>query len=139
MPPEQARARRPVGRPDAAAWPGAARLADRIAGLSGWRRWSALFVVGALGALALPPFHWVPCIVAPLVLLAALLARTTRPAQAFADGWWIGFGFFAAGVYWVAEAFLVDAERFGWMIPPVVGGLAAYLAQIGRASCRERV
>ncbi len=128
MPPEQPRARRPAGRPDAAAWPGAARAADRIAGLSGWRRWSVLFLAGALGALALPPFHWVPCIVAPLVLLAALLARTSRPARAFADGWWIGFGFFAAGVYWVAEAFLVDAERFGWMIPPVVGGLAAYLA-----------
>lgn len=127
MPPEP-RARRPVGRSDAAAWPGAARAADRVAGLAGWRRWLLLFVAGALGALALPPFHWVPLILAPLVALAVLVARAKGPAQAFAAGWWIGFGHFAAGTYWVAEAFLVDAARFGWMIPPMVGGLAAYLA-----------
>jgi len=131
----------PGGRPsvalasDAPTWPAAARALTRFAALAGWRRWAILFLAGALGAFALPPFHLVPLILAPLSLALALLARTSGWRRRFGDGWWIGFGFFTAGCYWIAEAFFVDAERFGWMAPPIVGGLAGYLALfVGAAS-----
>ena len=39
-------------------------------------------------------------------------------------GWWFGFGYFLAGLYWVGNAFLVDAKTFGWLLPFAVIGLA---------------
>ena len=43
-------------------------------------------------------------------------------------GWWFGFGYFLAGLYWVGHAFLVDAKTFGWLLPFAVIGLPAGLA-----------
>ena len=49
------------------------------------------------------------------------------PAAALA-GWWFGFGYFLAGLYWVGYAFLVDADIFGWLLPFAVTALPAGLA-----------
>ena len=49
-------------------------------------------------------------------------------AAAAATGWWFGFGYFLAGLYWVGYAFLVDAPTFGWLLPIAVIGLPAGLA-----------
>ena len=43
-------------------------------------------------------------------------------------GWWFGFGYFLAGLYWVGYAFLVDAKTFGWLLPFAVIALPAGLA-----------
>jgi apolipoprotein N-acyltransferase len=43
-------------------------------------------------------------------------------------GWWFGFGYFVAGLYWIGYAFLVDAPTFGWLLPFAVVGLPAGLA-----------
>jgi apolipoprotein N-acyltransferase len=40
-----------------------------------------------------------------------------------AGGWGFGAGFFASGLYWISNALLVDAERFGWLIPFALAGL----------------
>jgi apolipoprotein N-acyltransferase len=37
-------------------------------------------------------------------------------------GWWIGFGYFVAGLWWLGAAFLVDAEDFAWALPLGVAG-----------------
>ncbi len=47
---------------------------------------------------------------------------------AAATGWWFGFGYFLAGLYWIGYAFLVDAPTFGWLLPIAVIGLPAGLA-----------
>jgi apolipoprotein N-acyltransferase len=47
---------------------------------------------------------------------------------AAAIGWWFGFGYFLAGLYWLGYAFLVDAQTFGWLLPFAVVGLPAVLA-----------
>jgi len=47
---------------------------------------------------------------------------------AAAIGWWFGFGYFLAGLYWIGYAFLVDAPTFGWLLPIAVIGLPALLA-----------
>jgi apolipoprotein N-acyltransferase len=44
------------------------------------------------------------------------------------DGWWLGFGFFVAGLWWLGDAFLVEADRFAWAMPLGVLGLPAVLA-----------
>ena len=44
------------------------------------------------------------------------------------SGWWFGFGYFVAGLYWMGFAFLVDAKTFAWLLPFAVVGLPAALA-----------
>jgi len=105
-----------------------ARLAAAFRDLHGWRRHGTATLLGAGAALALPPIHLVPALLAGLVGLVWLLDGTRRWRGAFAAGWWFGLGWFAVGLHWIAHALLVDAARFGWMIPLAVGGLAAVLA-----------
>src|SRR5262245_1871779 len=51
------------------------------------------------------------------------------PSIAAAEiGWWFGFGYFVPGLFWVGEAFLVEAETFALLLPFAVTLLPAYLA-----------
>lgn len=105
-------------------WPIAARLAP-------WPRWARgalAFAAGALGALALPPYHVLPGLAVAFVALAWLIdgARGWRAAAVI--GWLFGAGFFGLGLAWLGNAFMVDAERFGAFAIPAVAGLAAGLA-----------
>lgn len=110
------------------------RAAERIAMSWGWRRRLAALLAGALGALALPPFDAFPALVVSLTgavwLLDGTAADTRRGAarQAFATGWWFGFGFFLAGLWWLGAAFLVEADKFAWLMPLGVVALPAALA-----------
>src|SRR5262249_39270432 len=49
-----------------------------------------------------------------------------RPVRsAFLRGWLAGLAYFTVSVWWVAEAFFVDAANQGWMAPFAVALLAA--------------
>ena len=101
-----------------------AALAERVKGLDGWRCRAAAVVAGAASVLALAPFFVWPILWLTLPALVWLtdgaIERGTRnhggrwyrrPAAAAAEiGWWFGFGYFLAGLFWIGEAFLVDAE-----------------------------
>src|SRR5262245_44172914 len=50
------------------------------------------------------------------------------PIAAAEIGWWFGFGYFVVGLFWVGEAFLVEAETFAPLLPFAVTLLPAYLA-----------
>jgi apolipoprotein N-acyltransferase len=113
---------------DAPPWPMLGRLDARLAALTGWRRYVLLTVLGALGALALPPVHIVPAFCLGLWAIVWGIERAPSSRAAFATGWWVAFGYFLAGLYWVASAFLVDPVKFGWMIPFILGGLSALMA-----------
>tara|TARA_R110000751_G_scaffold36104_1_gene88404 strand:- start:3046 stop:4701 length:1656 start_codon:yes stop_codon:yes gene_type:complete len=77
--------------------------------------------------LAQPPVGLWPLVLLCVPTLAWLaLARGAR-REAFRIGWAAGGAFFLTGLYWVAEAFLVDIARHGWMAPFAVAGLAAGL------------
>lgn len=84
-------------------------------------------LLGGLTVLALPPFSLPPFLVLGIGGFYRLL-QGVEPARAALTGWNFGLGFFLAGTYWIGESFLVDADRFGWMAVPAVGGLAAFLA-----------
>ncbi len=109
-----------------------------VASLTGWRR--ALFAValGALSVLAFAPLHLWPVMFltfGPLIWLLDGCYRDHRELGlrlkcAALIGFWFGFGYFLAGLYWVAEAFLVEPWRHGWLIPFVMtalpGGMALF-------------
>lgn len=109
-------------------WPMLGRLEARLARLTGWRRYLVLALLGAVGALALPPVHVVPAFCVGLWAIVWSIERAPSSRAAFAAGWWVAFGYFLAGLYWIASALLVDPVKFGWMIPFIVGGLSAVLA-----------
>jgi len=59
----------------------------------------------------------------------ARLARAWRHiAPAAAIGWWFGFGYFIAGLYWLGFALLVDAASYAWFLPFAIIGVPAGLA-----------
>jgi apolipoprotein N-acyltransferase len=102
--------------------------ADRLRASHGWRRRILALVLGALAALALPPLFVFPLLVVGLTGLLLLIDEKRPPLASFSAGWWWGFGHFIVAFYWIAESLLVDAARFAWMIPPIVGGLAGGMA-----------
>lgn len=113
------------------------RLAGKVILLSGWRRISVAFLAGALLALAQPPYDFfaVGFVSFPgLVWLLdgavsppgeSLLGRLRLPLSI---GWWFGFGYFLAGLWWTGNALLVEADLFAWALPFAVFGLPALLA-----------
>jgi len=163
-------------------------LAKRVSLLRGWRRWLVAFAAGAVGALAMPPFGFLPALVLSLVPAIWLLDGTVKdgPSPKASDpkvdwhfwdqsgaflinesivladpaghasenrghfslarpagsarcswapfrsaallGWFWGFGYFVAGLWWLGAAFLVEADQFAWAMPFGVLGLPALLA-----------
>jgi apolipoprotein N-acyltransferase len=112
-------------------------LANAVILSWGWRRRGIALAAGALSALAQPPFFAFPLLWLTFPVLVWLLdgavsqsasGRVRRFLPAFAIGWWFGFGYFLAGLWWVGAAFLVEAETFGWLLPAAVLALPAGLA-----------
>lgn len=116
------------------AWPHALSIAARLMVMDacGWRRRAILFAAGLLSTLAFAPvFAWPVMFLTFPVLVWQIDAATAgaRPlTSAFWSAWWFGFGYFFAGLFWVGEAFLVEAEIFAWLIPVAITGLPAGLA-----------
>jgi apolipoprotein N-acyltransferase len=109
------------------------RVAHTVILSSGWQRAAIAFVAGALSALAMAPFNAWPILFLTFPVAVWLIdgADTSRlggwPTAAL-SGWLFGFGYFLAGLYWIGNAFLVDADIFGWLLPFAVAGLPAGLA-----------
>jgi apolipoprotein N-acyltransferase len=109
------------------------KLVDSVVLAWGWRRRSIAFTAGAVSALAMAPFSAWPVLFLTFPILVLLIdgiaSRGWNGLIAAADiGWWFGFGYFLAGLYWLGYAFLVDAATFGWLLPFAVLGLPAILA-----------
>ena len=104
-----------------------AHWADHLGGLGKWRRSLWALVFGAVSALAMPPFGLPILLIPAFTAMIWMIGRVGVRGAAFA-GWWFGVGHFAVGLYWVANAFFVDAAVYGWLAPFAVIGLAAGLA-----------
>ena len=72
---------------------------------------------GLLGVAALPPYYVFPVLFISFGLLLYFMDKSATPKQAFACGYWFGFGWFACGFSWVGNALLIDAAAFGWLYP----------------------
>src|SRR5881392_562997 len=104
------------------------RLAQELAALSGWRRYGLAFLLGVLLAGALPPIDLTPLI---FVAFPGLLWLDEGSRGIWASarlGYVFGFGFFLAGMYWIAAALFVDISSFWWALPFAVLGLPALFA-----------
>ena len=143
----------------AAPGPAIASLAHRIGTSTGWRRRGIAAGAGSLSVLAMAPFHVWPVLFLTLPALVWLIdGAVARPlgdvpeprfwrwrrhaaARAALDGWWFGFGYFFPGLLWIGEAFLVEAEVFGFLLPFAVtlmpAGLALFWGAAAAAASRH--
>ncbi len=111
-------------------------IGDLLRNLQGWKRFVAALAAGGLSALAFAPYN---IFVLQLVGYAALMLllegighRAHRTALFALTGWAFGFGEFFVGLFWIGNAFQVDAAAHAWQIPFVLallpGGLALFPA-----------
>jgi len=105
--------------------------------LTGWRRYFAAFGAGLISALAMAPTDFFPVLFVTFPIMVWLLDGVYgdspqgvfgKARQAFLPGWWFGFGYFLAGLWWIGSAFLVESEDFLWALPLAVVGFPAFLA-----------
>lgn len=91
-------------------------------------------MAGAVSVLAMPPFFLWPVLFMTLPVLvlqidwAVASAPRRAAAHAAASAWWFAFGYFLAGLFWIGEAFLVEAETFAALMPFAVIAMPAGLA-----------
>ncbi|TYC51896.1 apolipoprotein N-acyltransferase [Rhodobacterales bacterium] len=94
-------------------------------------------LAGGVTALSLPPYDLsflLPLTFSSLVwLLDGALEpgegrRMARLRTGFSLGWLFGFGYFLAGLWWIGSAFLVEADRYAWMMPFAVFAMPVGLA-----------
>ncbi len=113
------------------------RLAGSIMLMSGWKRAVVAMAAGAFAVIALPPFGFFAAMFVSFTLLVFLLDGASgkpgspfvaRLAPAFVIGWLFGFGYLVAGLWWMGNALLVEAEDYAWALPLAMVGLPAGLA-----------
>lgn len=104
------------------------RFLGHLAGRRGWRAVVTAAGLGVLAALALPPVHAVPVLLLAIPGLLAMVGAAPSGRRAFWVGFAWGWGFFAAGLYWVTYAILTEVERFWWLVPIAVPAMALPLA-----------
>jgi apolipoprotein N-acyltransferase len=95
--------------------------------LTGWRANGAAWLAGLLSTLSMAPFFWWPVLFATLPVLVWLMDGAPNLKRVAWIGWWFGFGYFLLGLFWIGEAFLVEAN-FIWALPFAVTLLPAGLA-----------
>lgn len=114
-------------------------LAGWVRARAGWQRMALAVTAGAVSVLAMAPFHFWPVLMATLAVLVwqidGAVAQASSgswrrgPAMRSAVvGWGFGFGYFFAGLFWIGEAFLVEADKFALLIPFAVTLMPAGLA-----------
>lgn len=99
------------------------------------RRYFFLIFIGALSSLAFAPLFLAPLLWIGLGGLICFTQASAGFKQSVKEGWFWGFGHFLASNYWIGSSFLVEADRFAWMIPFILGGLASYLALFPAFAC----
>ena len=116
------------------------RLCARVTSLAGWRRAALSFFAGSLSVLAFAPVYLSPVLFLTLPVFVWLLDAAPSPKSAAVTGWWFGFGYFFFNLFWIGEAFLVEADKFAWLLPFAITLLPAGLAVFWAAAawiCRR--
>jgi apolipoprotein N-acyltransferase len=113
------------------------RLAGKIMLSNGFGRVAIAVLAGAIGALVLPPVGFFAAMFVSFTLLVWLIDGTTggpngggwsRGWRTFLIGWLFGLGYFVAGLWWLGNALLLEADEFAWALPLAMLGLPACLA-----------
>lgn len=93
--------------------------------VSSYRRF-APFLFGALLSSCFAPLFFYPSLIA-IGLFAFQIRKAESYKEAFWIGYFFGFGFFLAGLYWICIGVSVYISQFWWAIPFALFGLPCFL------------
>lgn len=114
----------------------------RLNDIKGWPMAFLALALGSVTAFAAPPFGFLPGFfgIGGLFLLVEQTPARRGWVIAAWRAWLFGTGYFVVSLWWVSEAFLVDAEAHGWQAPFAVAFLAMGLALLwAAAGCSYRL
>ena len=112
-------------------------LAGHLILTTGWRRNLYAWLAGAVSAMSMPPFDFPIVLFLTFPVLVWLLdGLASEPVEGtfsrlrawFLPGFFFGFGYFLAGMWWIGSALLVESDEFAWALPLAVLLLPAILA-----------
>ena len=95
---------------------------------TGWRLALLAFAAGGLSVLSFAPFFFSAILFLTLPVLVWLIDAGDGSRGAAINAWWFAFGYFFFNLFWVGEAFLVEADKFAVLLPFAVTLLPAGLA-----------
>lgn len=111
------------------------RFRTWVVAQSGWRRACVAFAAGSVSVLAFAPFFLSPLLFLTFPCLFWLIGSSANSWRAASSTWWFAFGYFFFNLFWIGEAFLVEADKFAVLLPFAVtllpGGLALFWALSG--------
>ena len=94
------------------------------------RLWVMAVLLGFVLALGQAPVSFPIGVFISIPILAYSAFRVQTWKQAFAIGWWAGFGYFGLSMVWLIEPFMVEPEKFAVLAPfalfSMSGGLALF-------------
>ncbi len=98
------------------------------AALSRWRRLGLAVLAGAIMTAGHPPIGvpWGLFIAVPTIFW--LIRHAPGNWAAAWTGWAAGVGYFISGLHWIGHAFLVDPDRFAWLMPLGIIALPSAIA-----------
>ena len=91
-------------------------------------RWIAALATGLILAASQPPLTLWWLLPAGVAMLHVLWRAAETGRRAFWTGWIAGAAYFTGTLFWIVEPFLIEPEKFAWMIPFALPGLAGGLA-----------
>jgi apolipoprotein N-acyltransferase len=109
------------------------RLTARIGAHTG----SQAFLWGLAGALALPPVHLLPVLFFSIPAFLKIIGEAKSLKQLAWLAWLFGFGLNLAGLYWITEPILTEADTFWWLVPfadPLLSFAVAFYSIIPAAA-----
>ena len=98
-----------------------------IISLSSVKKVFTVLFLGGLSGLGMAPWNQFFLLLIGFTGLLWLIQSAKRASKAAILGWLFGIGHFFVSCYWVGEAFLVDAPRYGWLAPFAIFFLALLL------------
>lgn len=113
------------------------RISNEIMLSWGLKRVVIAALAGVLASFALAPFDFFAVLFVAFPILVWLLDGANYDKHRgfvekmwpiFGIGWAFGFGYFSAGLWWLANTVLVSPEGAVWMLPFALFGLPAVLA-----------
>jgi apolipoprotein N-acyltransferase len=92
-------------------------MKQALQNLRGYKKYLALFGLGALSVLSLPPLGIFPVLLVSIPGLIWLSQSAPTKFKSFLGGWAFGAGYFIFGLYWISAALFVDIHAWGWVMP----------------------
>ena len=94
----------------------------------------SFYIVGAIATFSAPPFSILPLIIGIGFGLYRINFQTSL-IKIFISGWFLGFGWFSFGLYWIGSAFFMADTYHVFLMPIAIVLLPSLLAVFWGIAC----